>query len=464
MPKPDPNPLPQDDPLADILESCVSDIQGRRRPVEECLALFPAAQEELEPLLRLAVRLQEARGSALPSAEFRQHAAVRMQNLLAASLRAPEWPVRRQETPGWRWPALQPVGVALIMLVLVVLAGSARTMVVAASALPGDLLYPVKTAVEEIRLAATTDPRAEIALHLELARSRLEEAAALESDPQAAGVATALQSYRRQLERALAILQNQDGLGVEDQQQLAVELVEQMEEFQRRLGDLAGRTPEQNRAMVGEALRSSEAAREMMQHLVGGEPVDPNPSSSTKPEQPGPPLPSPLQTPTATPSPLATATASPTAIADTPLPQPTPARPRVTITGLPAGRPGERPPIQPPADRTRVPAPLPRPTEVRTLMPPRPVQTRSWPSPPAITPPPGPTVTVPTVVVPTVTVPTVMAPTVVVPTVMAPTVVVPTVIAPTVIAPTVVIPSVIVPTVTLPDPPPPSPIGPPRRP
>jgi|GEM_PF-1406528 len=70
--------------------------------------------------------------------------------------------------------------VAAILLVLVVLSGSAGYIVSAAeNSLPGDSLYKVKTAVETARLKLTTSPQSKVALEVEFAARRLDEVTAL---------------------------------------------------------------------------------------------------------------------------------------------------------------------------------------------------------------------------------------------------------------------------------------------
>jgi len=77
---------------------------------------------------------------------------------------------RLSRAPAWRWAS-----VALVTL-LVFLAVLGVTIGAAAEALPGDVLYPVKRAVEQVRLTLTFDPTARESYERLLTMTRLEEA------------------------------------------------------------------------------------------------------------------------------------------------------------------------------------------------------------------------------------------------------------------------------------------------
>ena len=115
----------------DALDSCLAAIQEQGKTVQDCLTLYPALREELEPPLRLVVRLQVAHELQAPP-EFRCSAAIRMSNLIAARPReldqAPKSPsrlrgVQRKLRLVWQTPQRLPVpfvvGVLVALLLLV---------------------------------------------------------------------------------------------------------------------------------------------------------------------------------------------------------------------------------------------------------------------------------------------------------------------------------------------------------
>jgi len=76
---------------------------------------------------------------------------------------------RRAGAPTWRWAT----AVLAIMLVFVMVMGG--TINASAEALPGDLLYPVKRAAEEVRLTLTFDPEARDRYEEQLVVTRRDE-------------------------------------------------------------------------------------------------------------------------------------------------------------------------------------------------------------------------------------------------------------------------------------------------
>jgi hypothetical protein len=76
---------------------------------------------------------------------------------------------RRSRAPAWRWAS----AVLATLLVFVVVMGG--TISASAEALPGDVLYPVKRAVEEVRLTFTFDPAARERYEEQLVATRQEE-------------------------------------------------------------------------------------------------------------------------------------------------------------------------------------------------------------------------------------------------------------------------------------------------
>ena len=72
--------------------------------------------------------------------------------------------------------------IAVTVLALAVLGGPS-VVVAAANAEPGEVLYPIKLGVEDLRLALESDPSEDVAMHLEFAARRISELPSLGSDP-----------------------------------------------------------------------------------------------------------------------------------------------------------------------------------------------------------------------------------------------------------------------------------------
>ena len=191
----------------DILDRCIVAIQSREKTVEQCLALYPARQKELAPLLQLASRLQAARALKAPP-EFRRTAPTRMKNLIAARPRRPHPPLPtilpQPLLTAWKkLPAALLIGAAIALCLLV---GGAAAYA-SAGALPGDLLYPIKTRlVEPLRLAISPDNTRDTALHLTFATTRIQEIDALRAKNRPQRIEQALIGHAAHLESAMVLL------------------------------------------------------------------------------------------------------------------------------------------------------------------------------------------------------------------------------------------------------------------
>ncbi len=187
-----------DDRLSRLLAECADLIQDGNS-VSACLARYPEDAAELEPLLLTLVEVRQLRPVPPRAPEVAQQR--RAQFVLAAQQmaapaaqhagRSASLPARRPVTSG-DW--LQRLAVWLLgdsfaqrtpmargvfaMLLLVLVGGLLLTGVASAaeSTLPGDWLYPVKTTVEDLRLALIRDPLQRDAFQNTLRERRLMEA------------------------------------------------------------------------------------------------------------------------------------------------------------------------------------------------------------------------------------------------------------------------------------------------
>ncbi len=97
----------------------------------------------------------------------------------------------------------------IIALVLALTATTGGLAYAADDALPGQPLYGLDRAVEQLQLLITNDPQAEMALRLQLAEERLEEAQQLAERGQMEAVAELLQEYMAEVRFAQNALQLQ---------------------------------------------------------------------------------------------------------------------------------------------------------------------------------------------------------------------------------------------------------------
>lgn len=183
------------DEILEIIERCLEAIEQGSQDLPGCLEQYPDQRAELERLLPIALSLRQAR-SIGPSHQFNAAALDRLQQRLEKSTRPPKSgfvtniPDLRSILRNWnpfgqrrvrRMPALVSILIAIVVLITGTVTG-------ADAAGPGDLLYGVDRATEQVRLWLTTDEGSEAELQLEFAAERLQEAEIeieAEGDPEA---------------------------------------------------------------------------------------------------------------------------------------------------------------------------------------------------------------------------------------------------------------------------------------
>jgi len=232
----------------DILAECLDRITVKGDSVEKCLGNYPEHAAELEPLLKAAVSLVGTSSAIKPSPEFER---VGKHRLLAA-LEAKGRKQKEQRTPFWTWQRRWAVALA-VLLVLILAGGS--TVTASASSLPGDVLYPVKTATEKVQGFFTWGSEDKAGFHIKLAQRRLDELDLLvekkRNIPQ-----SLLDVMQAETDRAIEILNRDKPL----RQALVVKLVGLTSRQNAALGKMIEKASPQAKWKLREALRHSEHA------------------------------------------------------------------------------------------------------------------------------------------------------------------------------------------------------------
>jgi hypothetical protein len=164
--------------LSQALDECLAHLK-QGESIETCLQRFPHERQELEPLLRLAQALQESHMAQVPGqqalmrgrAAFLGQAAPHQRASTAPSALA-DWArglLRSEQHP------LARVLMTLSVTVALVLGALAGGNIASANSLPGDPLYSVKRASEQVRVLLTINADSRAALEEELAERRVSE-------------------------------------------------------------------------------------------------------------------------------------------------------------------------------------------------------------------------------------------------------------------------------------------------
>ena len=151
----------------DIFNECI-DAMLQGESLEDCLLRYPEQAEELGPLLRIVEDTREASHTIEPRPDFKAQLRYQVQAQVADRNRRTK---DKYMTVGWlpRWATMTVIS----LLILLFAAGSVYA--ISADTVPGDLLYPVKRAGEEVQLFFTFSSDGKAELHAMLASRRVEE-------------------------------------------------------------------------------------------------------------------------------------------------------------------------------------------------------------------------------------------------------------------------------------------------
>lgn len=154
------------------LEDCISRVAAGQGSAEDCAASYPQHADELLSLVHLATEIRSLPRPAPPAGGL-----VYVQQRVRRAAKARHSAARTRIIPWPRRPVWRLVWTTAVVLVAVAL--SMGSVTVAAESLPGNPLYPVKRAVEQVQLRVTFDSQRRVALRLALAERRANEIIAL---------------------------------------------------------------------------------------------------------------------------------------------------------------------------------------------------------------------------------------------------------------------------------------------
>ena len=150
--------------LVAALEDCLQALQAGAT-LEQALAEHPAFAARLRPLLEIAVMERERGNAPVP-----ENAGTRSRvRVLAAASR-----LRGRRFSMMDRPVLRRLAVSLAVAVFL-LAGGSGLLSASATSLPGELLYPFKRSVEDLRLVLTVDQEKKVEIEDQLYDLRIDE-------------------------------------------------------------------------------------------------------------------------------------------------------------------------------------------------------------------------------------------------------------------------------------------------
>jgi Domain of unknown function (DUF5667) len=246
--------------LAQALEACLRAERNTPGSAEQIIARQPAAARvELRQLFELAQQLEGSMAGIRPSAEFTRAARVRLMQRIGHEHAGPVvlGPLPRRRRRHWKWIVRTSSGLLAAVL------ATAATLTASASALPGDPLYGLKQAQEELSLRLAADDQARVLALLRTADARLDETARLLQQGRTSEALVTAQRYDQSVERATTALV----VSLAPSQQEAGQfepLDSRLGEQQQRLETMIQTAPEPARPDLREALATTSRGRELM--------------------------------------------------------------------------------------------------------------------------------------------------------------------------------------------------------
>ena len=153
--------------------------------------------------------------------------------------------------------------IALLMAVSVVFGGGAAAAYASQDALPGDLLYPVKTAVEQAEIALTTDAQTQAELHLELAQERAAEIQALAAEGRLDLIPEIAADMQQHLQQAEQLAQQ---LAQEGQEEAVARIMVMSQVTEEMLQRAMNQAPPEAQQALAYAAQMAEQAHTQAQH------------------------------------------------------------------------------------------------------------------------------------------------------------------------------------------------------
>ena len=152
----------------DILNECLEAVL-RGETEETCLTRYPEQAAELKPLLKTMMATREACRTA-PRPEFRARARYEYRCAVADACTKE---ARKGLRWNWRWSTAIPVAVAVMMM------SGGGVMAASTLSLPGQPLYDVKLAMEDMQVKLTPSSDAKTEVYAAIAERRVGEIVAL---------------------------------------------------------------------------------------------------------------------------------------------------------------------------------------------------------------------------------------------------------------------------------------------
>ena len=206
--------------LDSILDDCLERMR-RGEELESCLATYPDHAEELQSLLIVATDMTQFEvprtgQQAAEAGRQRMFAAIEAgqskvtknnQTISVSIVGIIRYLEQVQNTfisnLSKEFLVMHKTVIAIVLVLVVVFGGSAASAYAAQGSLPGDALYPMKTAIENASVDFSVDSASEVRLYLSLAEKRIVEIESLAAEGRYDDMEKAVERFESHVEKAI---------------------------------------------------------------------------------------------------------------------------------------------------------------------------------------------------------------------------------------------------------------------
>lgn len=249
--------------IEQLLQVCLELLFSGKETVDSLLARYPDQAEALRPELEAAAMLHAWKQELSPRPGFVAASRKRMvARIRDEAVTSPSLLQSLTDPLFWQfWLSRNLVRLSLVgVLVLVFILNLGRVAVVSQQALPGDRLYPVKRAIEQVELAVTVGDTGEAALNLKLTERRLSELQGLARANRYEHLSASVEELENQVNQTIQSLDEAADEDVELTRSMAESLASILIHERIELDRLANQVPEQAQPVLKAAAAISESA------------------------------------------------------------------------------------------------------------------------------------------------------------------------------------------------------------
>jgi hypothetical protein len=268
-----------------VFQTCLEMIQSRRETFDSVLSLYPDQAGAIRPALEALVWLQRQVRFFDPRPGFvelsRRRLLARIQQEVAS-----QRPLLKLWTAllAWfshsKWLSLQFILILILIPGLVI--GASGVIVASQSAIPGDILYPMKTALEDTQMVLTPGLVGEARLYIGFAQHRLLEIQTLILKGKYQYIPETVSEFERQANLATRLLKMAAEKGDLRVAPLAILLKDNLVNQSRMLEVLSGIVPDREKEPFSRLMATAQASISLAEDVIETVPTAPASSPTSK--------------------------------------------------------------------------------------------------------------------------------------------------------------------------------------